>query len=177
MATYNPIQKSINWVEARRKQTERKIEILDRSSNNSYKSVNHDNVVATLEKIASPTDTRPGNAAAQYVLAIYYLTYGNMQKARFYAALAKRQELSVPRKVWNSVSHIIAPKAVNTEALKARLTICETIENQISYRIGRVPINNSCPTCGCTLDSEKFGGEKFYCDKCGQAIVWNEGRS
>ena len=169
MSTYNPIQKSINWAESRRKQTERKLEILAISSNGNYKSVNHDNVVATLEKIASPADTRPGNAAAQYVLAIYYLTYGNMQKARSYASLAKRQGLAVPRKIWKAVSHIIAPKAVNTEALKARLTICEIIENQLAYRIHRSPIKNKCPTCGCTLD-----GEKFYCDKCGQAIVWNE---
>lgn len=172
MTKYNPIQKSINWARARRKQTERVIEILDLSSNNSYKSVNHDNVVATLENIASPTDTRPGNAAAQYVLAIYYLTYGNMQKARSYASLAKRQGLSVSHKVWTATKHIIEPKAVNKEAIKARLSICETIENQLAYRIGKNPINNKCPTCGCTLD-----GEALYCDKCGQAIAWDEGES
>lgn len=169
MSTYSIIQKSINWARARRKQTKRAIEILDLSSNSSYKSVNHDNVVAALEKIASPTEKSPGNAAAQYVLTVYYLTYGNMTKARFYASLAKRQGLAVPHKVWTATKHIIEPKLVNTEALKARLTICETIETQLEYRIGKNPIKNKCPSCGCTLD-----GETYYCGQCGQAIGWNE---
>lgn len=169
MSTYNMIQKSMNWVEARRKQTELTLDKLDMSSNDSYISVNHDNNIARLVKIASPTDTRPGNAAAQYVLAIYFLTYGNIQKSQYYASLAKRQGLAVPHKVWTAAKYIIKPKPVNSEALKARMTICEIIENQLCYRISRSPIENKCPTCGCTLD-----GKGFYCDKCGQALARGE---